>query len=172
MTALASLPKLEKCAPDSTTDVTSDVTTGTADGDEGSPAVATDGKVADRQDGEVYGGSVQGLDYGIPKGKGLGFVAFDLMVDGEYLDWDDFKAKCDSFGVETVPVLYRGSFNMAKVKEIADGNTVTAGNHIREGTVVKPIKERVDPKIGRVVLKYIGTEYALSKHQDKDNKDV
>jgi len=122
--------------------------------------------------GEVYGGSVQGLDYGIPKGKGLGFVAFDLMVDGEYLDWDDFKAKCDSFGVETVPVLYRGSFNMAKVKEIADGNTVTAGNHIREGTVVKPIKERVDPKIGRVVLKYIGTEYALSKHQDKDNKDV
>jgi hypothetical protein len=62
---------------------------------------------------------------------------------------------------------------MEKIKELADGET-TLGNsdHIREGVVVKPVNERIDPKIGRAVLKYIGTEYELSKHAGKDTKDI
>jgi len=123
--------------------------------------------------GEVFGGSIQSLDYGIPKGKGLGFRAFDLIVDGKYLDWCEFEAICDKFGVPTAPLLYRGPYSMNKMKELSEGNTTLNGaNHIREGVVVKPVKERVDPKIGRVVLKYISTEYDLSKYQEKDTTDV
>ena len=59
LTALASLPKLENCAPNVTTDVTRDVTTAAADGDEGSPAVSAAGNAVDRQDGEDYGGEGQ-----------------------------------------------------------------------------------------------------------------
>ena len=122
--------------------------------------------------GEVFGGSVQTLNYGIPKGKGLGFQAFDISLDGKYLAWDDFKALCDKYSVPTVPVLYKGGFNMEKIKKLADGDSVLeSAKHIREGVVVRPVVERLDNKVGRAVLKYIGTEYELSKHKDRDTKD-
>jgi RNA ligase (TIGR02306 family) len=123
--------------------------------------------------GEVYGGSVQSLDYGIPKGRGLGFRAFDLCIDGRYVDWVDFRALCEKYEVPMVPVLYQGPYSMSKMKELADGDTTLEGaSHIREGIVVKPVRERLDPKVGRAVVKIIGTEYELSKHKEKDTKDV
>ncbi|MBD3407367.1 MAG: RNA ligase (ATP) [Candidatus Lokiarchaeota archaeon] len=122
--------------------------------------------------GEVYGGSVQSLSYGIPKGKGLGFRAFDLMVDGTYVDFYDFEKLCSAHNVPMVPVLYRGPWSMDKMKKLSDGkSTVEGADHIREGIVVRPIKERICQDIGRVILKYIGTEYELSKHKQKDTKD-
>jgi len=36
-------------------------------------------------------------------------------------------------------------------------------DHIREGVVVRPTIERIDPKVGRAVLKYISDEYLLAK---------
>jgi len=121
--------------------------------------------------GEVYGGSVQSLDYGIVSGKGIGFRAFGIRVNGKFLNWDVFVGQCKKYGVETVPVLWRGPFTMAKAKELADGMSTMAG-HIREGTVVYVPEERENPKVGRVILKYIGTEYELSKHKERDTKDV
>lgn len=121
--------------------------------------------------GEIYGGSIQSLDYGIAKGQGLGFRAFGLRVNGDFMDWPKFEALCDEYGVEVVPVLYRGPYDMGKMKELADGKS-TMANHIREGIVVYPVEERTDPKVGRAVVKIIGTEYELSKHKAKDNKDL
>lgn len=121
--------------------------------------------------GEVYGGSIQSLDYGVAKGKGLGFRVFGLRLGGKFVDWDKLAEICQRYGVETVPVLWRGPFSMVKAKELADGKSMMAG-HIREGTVCYPVKEREHPKIGRAILKYIGTEYELSKHKDADTKDV
>jgi RNA ligase (TIGR02306 family) len=123
--------------------------------------------------GEVFGGSIQSLDYGIPKGKGFGFRAFDISIDGKYLDWTEFERHCKQCGVPIVPVLYRGPYSFGKMKELADGNTMLEGaSHMREGIVVKPIRERVDPKVGRAVVKIIGTEYDLSKHKEKDTTDI
>jgi RNA ligase (TIGR02306 family) len=120
--------------------------------------------------GEVYGSPIQSLSYGL-NGK-LGFRAFDLSIDGKYLDWDEFETLCKQNGVPTVPVLYRGPFSLAKMKELADGDSVLQGaNHIREGIVVKPVKERTHPKVGRLVLKYTGLQYDLSKHKGQENKD-
>lgn len=117
--------------------------------------------------GEVYGRSIQSLSYGIEKGKGFGYRAFDLMMNGKYLDYDEFASLCTGFGVEMVPVIYRGPFYFEKIKEVADGQSIMPNaNHCREGVVVKPVHERTDPKLGRVVLKYIGTEYSLGKHSD------
>jgi len=118
--------------------------------------------------GEIYG--VQSLKYGIT--SGFGFKAFDLNIDGKYLNWDDFKYICDKHKVPIVPILYRGAFDIDKVKGFAEGKTTIEGaNHIREGVVVKPVIERVHPEIGRTILKYIGTEYELSKHKEKDTTD-
>lgn len=125
--------------------------------------------------GETYGGSVQSLDYGIPKRKGLGFRAFDISVNGVYLGAAEFEELCNRFNIDVVPKLYQGPFSITMVKELAEGNTTVSGaggKHIREGAVVKPVAERHSPKIGRVILKFISTAYDLSKHKEQDSTDV
>ena len=122
--------------------------------------------------GEVYGGSIQSLSYGLQKGHGVGFRAFDLMLDGKYLDFDKFISLCETHSVPVVPVLFRGEFSIAKIKELAEGDsTIPGAKHIKEGVVVKPVIERIDVKIGRAVLKYISTSYDFSKYKDEDTTD-
>jgi RNA ligase (TIGR02306 family) len=120
--------------------------------------------------GEVYGSGIQDLHYGC-KGA-LGFRAFDLLVDGKYLDVDPFLTLCAQHGVETVPILYRGPYALETVREHAAGDTTLAADHIREGVVIKPITERTHPKVGRVALKYIGDQYLFSKSADRDTHDI
>lgn len=120
--------------------------------------------------GEVYGRGVQSLDYGSTKERG--FRAFDIYVDGDYLNYDAFAELCDHHGVQRVPVIYRGPFDLVKIKEVSVGQSVLGGNHIREGVVVRPAVERRDPSIGRVVLKFISEEYDLSKHKEKESVDA
>ena len=115
--------------------------------------------------GEVFGGSIQSLHYGVQKGQGVGFRAFDIMLDGNYVGYNGFKSLCHVFEIKMVPELYVGPYSFQKVSELADGKS-TMAEHIREGVVVKPLVERVDAKVGRAVLKYIGTEYSLSKNSD------
>ena len=111
--------------------------------------------------GEIYGRRIQRLAYG--KKAGLGYIAFDLYVDGKHLDYDDFKALCDKHQVPTVPLLGRGPYSLELVRTLSSGKTTLADKHIREGVVVKPAKERNDPAIGRVILKYVSDAYLLNK---------
>ena len=96
--------------------------------------------------GEVYGQGIQSFTYGE---KAIAFRAFDLMIDGKYLNHDDFVALCTQYGVETVPLVYRGEFSLATIKRLSDGASQVGGQHGREGVVVKPVIERQDGKIGR-----------------------
>ncbi len=119
--------------------------------------------------GEVFGSKVQNLNYG--QVGTLGFRAFDLLVDGKYLDTEAFFESCAAFGVETVPVLYRGPYDIGTIKVLSEGATTLGAEHIREGVVVKPVRERTDPKVGRVCLKYIGDPYLFAKNVT-DSHDV
>jgi hypothetical protein len=38
--------------------------------------------------------------------------------------------------------------------------------HMREGVVVKPARERTDPKVGRVILKYVSDTYLFGDKTD------
>ena len=58
---------------------------------------------------------------------------------------------------------YEGPFALAVVRAHADGKTTYGDDHIREGVVIRPRHERTDPRIGRVVLKYIGDAYLLDE---------
>jgi len=117
--------------------------------------------------GEVYG-KVQSLRYGVE--GGIGFAAFDLLVDGKYLGYDKFVEYCARHGVATTPPLFRGAFSLEKTRELAEGKTTMAGaDHIREGVVVRPVRERLDPKIGRVILKYVGDGYLFGNESDTDD---
>lgn len=116
--------------------------------------------------GEVYG-KVQHLTYGLP-GK-LAFRAFDLLVDGRYLDWTALLETCLGYGVELAPPIAVGvPYSLDLVKGYSEGqSTVPGAAHIREGVVVRPLRERTDPRIGRVILKYVSDEYLLGNHTDE-----
>jgi len=58
------------------------------------------------------------------------------------------------------------------IRNVSGGRTTFAGaDHIREGVVVRPVRERADPKIGRVILKYLSDEYLFAKGVS-DTNDV
>ena len=122
--------------------------------------------------GEIFGAGIQDMQYGQ---KGISFRAFDISVNGDYLDYDEQVKLFDEFGVEMVPVLYRGPFSMQKVEEIVDGpTTIVDSSEIkekfkgREGVVIKPVVERVSGDLnGRTVLKCISVDYHERKNKNK-----
>lgn len=114
--------------------------------------------------GETVG--VQDLMYGLQKGE-LSFAAFDLRVDGEYMSYNGengFYSLMAQSSVPTVTILFQGAFSQDAVDALTDGPTLTAGaNHIREGVVIRPVEERRDDSVGRVLLKSISAKYLLRK---------
>lgn len=111
--------------------------------------------------GEVYGAGVQDLTYGR---KDRAFAAFDIWVDGRFLDRQEFAAACAEMRVDRLPVLYSGPFSKAVMLEHTAGKTVVGGGaHIREGVVVVPVVERRDDTLGRVILKSVSEDYLLRK---------
>jgi len=111
--------------------------------------------------GEVYGAGVQDLAYGR---KDKRFAAFDMHEDGVWLDADALTEAVAQLRVDRLPVLYRGPFSRAVMIEHTDGKTVVGGGvHIREGIVVRPVQERRDDTIGRVILKSVSGDYLTRK---------
>lgn len=122
--------------------------------------------------GEIYGSKVQDLTYGFENGR-FAYRAFDIAVDGKYLDFDEKTRWFEQSGLDAVPVLYRGPFSMAKVEEFASGPTTLcpaekAGRFKdREGIVISPVKERRVAAAARVfdrlILKCINFDYMARK---------
>ena len=120
--------------------------------------------------GETFGPGVQDLTYG----NGVGFrvfaAAYGYRGDQRYQSWSfvegSFKAQ---FNFETVPVLYRGPFSVAAMREHTDGKTAMGADHIREGIVMVPAVERTDPRIGRVCLKSVSADYLTRKNGTEYN---
>ena len=107
--------------------------------------------------GEVYGSKIQSFHYGLE--NRLGFAAFDFFVDGRFLDWSEFAALCQQFDLPTVPVLYEGPYSLEVVRRSSEGKTIFPDSHIREVVVFRPSRERMDPRLGRAILKYLGDAY-------------
>jgi RNA ligase (TIGR02306 family) len=114
--------------------------------------------------GEVFGKNKH-MRYG-EKGKARGdlFQAFDVFNIGlgQFLDHQHAKNMVESLGLDFVPELYRGPYSFAKMEELAEGRSQVQGaNHIREGIVIKPLRERFDDRVGRVILKMHSQAYLL-----------
>lgn len=107
--------------------------------------------------GEVYG-AVGGWDYGV-KSK-YQFAAFDILrPDGSWLDFQDFIDLCKKYNVPSVPIIEKSiPFDLEKLVKMADRNS-TLFDHIAEGIVIHPLKERWNEKVGRVKFKIINPNY-------------
>lgn len=116
--------------------------------------------------GEIFGDGVQDLTYGHGNGK-RSFRVFDILVGGEYADYWDMRDLLDDVQAETgialeaVPLLYRGPFSYELVDKYTRGQTTLPGGHVREGIVIRPVLERYEDKLGRVILKSISEDYLL-----------
>jgi len=125
--------------------------------------------------GEIFGASVQDMDYGIMGGK-IGFRVFDISINGRYLSWADLHPTCIGYGLQLVPTIYIGPFDPDLVEKWTNGPSLMVGNGSeikakfkgREGCVITPLTEMYHPDIGRVVLKSVSADY-LDRKGAKDN---
>jgi len=111
--------------------------------------------------GEVFG-QVQDLRYGAKQNEVFlrFFDIFDINK-GMYLDFDAAMEKIAAAELEAVPILHQGPWNR-DLLDLSEGKSTLADN-VREGFVVRPIKERWNDEVGRVILKMIGQGYHLRK---------
>jgi RNA ligase (TIGR02306 family) len=116
--------------------------------------------------GEVFGIGVQDLGYHQNETQ---FRAFDIYIGnkhkGSFLSVDAFIRCCDQLGIPRVEYLYRGPFSKEVLDNYTNGLESISGNsaHIREGVVVRPVQEREERGLGRVILKSVSEAYLLRK---------
>ena len=118
----------------------------------------------DNQEQVLYGenfGWVGELKYGSKQGQ-LWFRAFDILNGSEWMDAEPFRAALHPD--VRVPDLGIMPFDFEKLQKLADGPSLILGaNHMREGIVIKPLKERRHYKLGRVMVKMVSNAYLEKK---------
>lgn len=112
--------------------------------------------------GEVYnnGQAAGGVKFIYDGGvsKNIKFRAFDIHHDSKFYDVPQFLETVWKYSIPTVPFVGFPKFNLDKMKEMAEGQSLI-GDHIREGIVVKPLVERLTPKFSRLVCKFVSNDY-------------
>jgi len=119
--------------------------------------------------GEMYG-QVKGFRYdcelvnGAMHSKIRFFDVYDTKTM-RYIDYDPFVSMVTESGLDVMPVLYRGVWGQKEeMYAYAEGKTTLGGKHIREGFVLRTVKERYEPKLNsRMIVKLVGEGYNLQK---------
>lgn len=109
--------------------------------------------------GEIFG-NTNAIKYGLPEGNR--FAAFDILHDSCWLDFQEALDLAVPAGLPWVPILAHIPYNLEAIKALAEGPTTVPEakpGTIREGVVVRPLKERQDPHLGRVCLKCVSVAY-------------
>lgn len=118
--------------------------------------------------GEIVGPGIQkGYDYGFKKPGHWHFYAYDVKINGTYLDPLAFREWCHARNIDVVPVLYEGKCGVINLSELKEGPSVIApkAQPIREGIVIKP-KHEQHCFMGRKVLKFVSDKYLLKNQTD------
>lgn len=118
--------------------------------------------------GEIVGAGIQDLSYGFSKPE---FRLFDVAigkerVDKRFLDHQELVDLCKEFNIKRVPLLYVGAFSHDVLMKYTNGKETMSGNseHIREGVIVKTLKEKYTEGLGRTMLKSVSEDYLLRKN--------
>lgn len=110
--------------------------------------------------GECFG-QVQVLKFGAGKND-IFFAAFGILDQNRWLDYDEFAASAKECNVPVAPLLYRGPLDENLILELAEQDSKwPKANHMAEGCVILPVKERTHPEVGRVQLKIVSNRYLL-----------
>lgn len=109
-----------------------------------------------RYDSEIIDGKL------IPK---LHFFDVYDPIAKRYFDYDESLAMIKAADLTPSRELYRGVWlGKEKMCSLAEGQSSWNSKHCREGWVMKPVKERFEPKLnGRFQLKFVSETYSLQK---------
>ncbi|CAB4122596.1 RNA_lig_DRB0094, RNA ligase [uncultured Caudovirales phage] len=114
--------------------------------------------------GEIFGRGVQDLAYGVDKPA---FRMFDVKVADQYLTQIKLRIECaHNLGIDLVPTVYEGPFDLAALEAVRDGRTMLGGANIREGIVVRSATEARHEIHGRRIAKFISPDYLTRKSKD------
>lgn len=103
--------------------------------------------------GEGYGKKIQkdGEKY---IADGCDFILFDVSVGDVWLNRDDVDDVAETFGIESVPVVGRGSLPDAiDYVKTHPQSTIGTQEHEMEGLVCRPMMELKDKRGNRVIVK-------------------
>ncbi|MDD3412568.1 MAG: RNA ligase (ATP) [Lachnospiraceae bacterium] len=119
--------------------------------------------------GEIFGPTVQkGYHYGLTEGQ-FGFVAFDLIENGEWKEFNYQILRFREMGIDSPPILFKGKFKDINIDEIVLGDSVMVpAQKIREGVVLRTVQEESTMLVkgNRKMLKCISPEYLLKENTD------
>lgn len=114
--------------------------------------------------GEIYGKGIQKYyDYG---NDNLQIAFFDIKFDGEYVNNDEFISITDSINLPRVPLLYKGKFNLDKIKEFQNNRFIPNSKIPEEGVVVKHISGDRSK-----IAKWINPAYLEFQSKKEDSTD-
>lgn len=125
--------------------------------------------------GEWHGPGIQkGINYGLSKQ----FRVFDIRLNGRYLNWDEVVWWSRSFGLKTVPVLYRGFPKLEIFDKLLDvqsvvgrENGIELGTNLHEGIVIKPTTMVINENTGQwLIAKYKPARWS-ERTSEKTKKD-
>jgi RNA ligase (TIGR02306 family) len=117
--------------------------------------------------GELYGG-VKYFKYDCPVVAGRiqrKFRVFDIweVAHKRFLPWSEVESICQQIRLETVPILYKGSWKVDRsLHELAEGIS-TIGECVKEGWTMRSESEGWHEKLGRKIVKLKGKDYKLFK---------
>lgn len=139
--------------------------------------------------GELFGGhypdakkkdpSIKMVQKGIAYCPDLDFFAFDIKVDGEYINADDVEMLCRAFDIFHAKILFRGKLEdcLKYPNEFLTlipgyyGLPDIAGN-ICEGVVIKPIKNAYFRNGSRVIIKNKNEKWSEKEKKEPKEKMV
>jgi len=111
--------------------------------------------------GEIFGKGVQDLAYGLDRPE---FRMFDVRVGDKYLTQIKLRIECvHNLGIDLVPTVYEGPFDIAELEAVRDGRTMLGGTNIREGIVVRSATEARHEIHGRKICKIISPDYLIRR---------
>lgn len=103
----------------------------------------------------------KGFDYGCPEGLTEVFF-FDIRTpEGEWMPYLEARRITETFDLlKWAPCLYQGRpQSEQEILKLVDGQTQTAGKHIREGIVIRVQPEKHVHGLGRAQVKIVSNEY-------------
>jgi len=113
--------------------------------------------------GEMIGEGIQSNKYQLRGQQPYFFNVFDIDAY-KFLDFDDFQAFLKEFGWQSVPILDTNFILMEEIEALVSlsvAKSVLNPKLQREGIVIRPLKEIINPRYGRVSFKAINPEFLL-----------
>lgn len=83
------------------------------------------------------------------------FLTFSWWEDDVCLDWDETVKRCEKMGITTVPVLYRGVYDEAKIKALYDDSMYKTV----EGYVIRPTGSFKRAEFQKNIAKFVRKDH-------------